>query len=189
MVDITADYRYFGSRRKPLTREKVKESILMILTGVCAMKRFLSTLVVLCGIFLIQCETSTTSSCRFVIWSAGAPCSGIYMVDSGDAVAFNVSEYMSGSKYYYSFTKDLDSPKSIIIRVNSSAKVSATIDGSSAVADSITVYIYQDDVVVKQSDFSQTATTTSGNYVYSVTGSVSYTFSDSSSTTATTSSK
>jgi hypothetical protein len=102
-------------------------------------------------------------------------CSGYYIQDSGDVCYFDVTAAQSSSTNYYSYTKDLDNPSSVTICINA--------EGDDA-PSSVTVYIYADDTIVEQETFSREVTsywdnTTSGYvYSYAVDGSVTYEFSD-----------
>lgn len=140
----------------------------------CAMKRFaLIIFLVLGSVFLVQCEKAS-SVYKFEVISANAPCIGFYILDGDDRVPFDVDTTMEGSTYYYDYVKDLDSPTSILIHVD-------TI--STNIANSITVYIYENDKIVKSQVFDSGSDINGNNNPIS--GEVSYDFSDSTSTTTT----
>lgn len=143
--------------------------------GVYVMKRFLliSFLLLFGGLFFIQCNSTTSSSYKFVVLSHSGKASGYYIVDQDDPVFFAVNTYQDGSTSYYKFSQDLDSPSSVTIHV----------DSDESTTSSIIVYIYSNDAIVQKATYSPTSTTSNGTTTYSIVGDLSYTFSSSTTTT------
>lgn len=136
------------------------------------MKRIWKILPVLaCSIFLVQCEKQA-SAYKFEVVSANAPCTGFYNLNGDGLTSFDVTENLEGSTYYYDYMKELESPSTILVHVDSIA---------SDVANSITIYIYENDTTVKKQTFTPVSSTTSSGTVYSISGEVEYDFSSSSS--------
>ena len=102
--------------------------------------------------------------------SAGAPCTGYYSVNGEKFKAFDVSTLMEGSSYYYDYEKELESPSTVLIHVNSIA---------SNVASSITVYVYVNDDLVENQTFTPVSSTTTTETVWSISGEVKHSFDES----------
>ena len=131
------------------------------------MKRiFLIAAAFTASMMLIQCE-KPESAYKFEVVSANAPCTGFYNLNGDGLVSFDVTDNLEGSTYYFDYMKELDSPSTILVHVDSIA---------SNIANSITVYIYENDKTVKKQTFTPVSSTTSSGTVYSISGEVEYDF-------------
>ena len=130
------------------------------------MKRILSIAAVISVcLVLVQCE-KPESAYKFEVVSANAPCTGFYNLNGDGLTAFNVTDNLEGSTYYFDYMKELESPSTILVHVDSIA---------SNVANSITIYIYENDKTVKKQTFTPVSSATSSGTVYSISGGSSMT--------------